>query len=44
MSPVWQGLAGAVPEFGESLSRFGAAEDVPDSEAIPVELPATAST
>ncbi len=35
---VWQGLAGAVPEFGESLSRFGAAEDVPDSEAIPVEL------
>ncbi|MFN8126271.1 MAG: aminomethyl-transferring glycine dehydrogenase [Candidatus Nanopelagicales bacterium] len=35
---VWQGLASAVPEFGEALARSEVPGEVSDSEAIPVPL------
>ncbi len=35
---IWQGIAGAVPEFGQALSASQARTESSDSEAIPVQL------
>ena len=35
---VWQGIASAIPEFGQTLAQMASPSEVADSEAIPVDL------